>query len=297
MPLVALIRDGHPDEARALESLQRRASDVWDDDRANLAAHPDAIAPPPPHEALGEGRVRVAVDSDGRQLGFATVLPVEDGWCELDDLFVEPDVMRQGVGRLLVEDAAARAAAAGATRLGVIANPNATGFYARLGFGESGEAATRFGPAPRMMLDLTRRADAEALAGLMHAFLAAVSFAEGARPAYRDLEALVLPEGRLIRTSGDSPEISTVAEFIRTRQAAFDDGHVRWFEETELSATTVLFGNVAHRFSPYRKRAETDGTRIDVRGAISTQFVRTPAGWRISSMAWDDERPGLQLPG
>jgi hypothetical protein len=29
---------------------------------------------------------------------------------------------------------------------------------------------------------------------------------------------------------------------------------------------------------------------------ISTQFIHTPQGWKVSSMAWDDERPGLQLP-
>ena len=31
-------------------------------------------------------------------------------------------------------------------------------------------------------------------------------------------------------------------------------------------------------------------------GIISTQFVKTTAGWRISAMAWDDERPGLTIP-
>jgi len=36
--------------------------------------------------------------------------------------------------------------------------------------------------------------------------------------------------------------------------------------------------------------------QLVARGAISTQFVRTPGGWRIGSMAWDDERPGLELP-
>jgi hypothetical protein len=39
-----------------------------------------------------------------------------------------------------------------------------------------------------------------------------------------------------------------------------------------------------------------DEAAIDARGAISTQFIRTPDGWRMSSMAWDDERPGLALP-
>ena len=106
------IRDAQPDEAAALEALHRRSSDVWEEDRAHLAAHPDAIESP--HEAIVDGRVRVAVDSAGRRLGFSVVIPVGDGTWELDDLFVEPDSMGFGVGRLLVEDVAARATAAGA---------------------------------------------------------------------------------------------------------------------------------------------------------------------------------------
>src|SRR5262245_37332952 len=84
MPVVALIRDARPDEALALESLQRRSSDVSEEYRAQLAAHPDAIAPP--HQAIAEGRVRVAVDASGQPLGFSVVRAVEDGRCELDDL-------------------------------------------------------------------------------------------------------------------------------------------------------------------------------------------------------------------
>jgi len=150
MPVVTLIRDARPDEAFALESLQRRSSDVWEEYRAQLAAHPEAIAPP--HQAIAEGRVRVAVDTSGHPLGFSVVLPVKDGRCELDDLFVAPEWMGQGVGRLLVDDLASRAAAAGASYVDVIANPNALGFYSRVGFAAVGEASTRFGSAPRMTL-------------------------------------------------------------------------------------------------------------------------------------------------
>ena len=152
MAVVALIRDARPDEASALEALQRRSSDVWDEYRAQLAANPDAIEPP--HEAIADGRVRVAVDAAGRRLGFSVVLPVRDGRCELDDLFVEPDSMRLGVGRLLVDDVATRAAASGASHVDVIANPNALVFYERVGFEMTGQASTRFGSAPRMSLKL-----------------------------------------------------------------------------------------------------------------------------------------------
>ena len=60
-----------------------------------------------------------------------------------------------GVGRLLVDDVATRAAAAGASHVDVIANPNAMGFYERLGFEITGQASTRFGDAPRMSLELS----------------------------------------------------------------------------------------------------------------------------------------------
>ena len=37
------IRDAESGEASALEALQRRSSDVWEEFREQLAAHPDAI--------------------------------------------------------------------------------------------------------------------------------------------------------------------------------------------------------------------------------------------------------------
>ena len=146
--VVDRIRDACPEEASALAALQRRSSDVWEEYRALLAANPDAIEPP--HKAIAEGRVRVAVDTSQQQLGFSVVLPVQRGRCELDDLFVEPESMGLGVGRLLVDDVASRAAAAGAGFIDVIANPNAVGFYERVGFRITGQVPTRFGPGIRM---------------------------------------------------------------------------------------------------------------------------------------------------
>jgi len=128
------------------------------------------------------------------------------------------------------------------------------------------------------------------IGALMTSFLRAVSFKTGDRPDDGELPALFIPQARLIRTSGPVPEISSVEQFVRTRQRAVDAGELTSFDETELAQTTELFGNIAHRFSSYALRGTTDHGSIDVRGAISTQFIRTEAGWRISSMAWDDER-------
>ena len=141
------IRDAAADEADALEGLQRRSSDVWEAYREQLAANPDAIELP--QSFIDEGWVRVAVADDGSLIGFSVVIPADSGVHELDGLFVEPDYLRGGVGRALVQDAADRAARAGAELLEVTAGP-AEGFYEKVGFQVVGAAETRFGPAVRM---------------------------------------------------------------------------------------------------------------------------------------------------
>jgi GNAT superfamily N-acetyltransferase len=150
---VERIRDAEPTEIEVLEALQRRASDVWEEYREQLAAHPDAIEVP--LDAIRAGRVRVAIDGEGGIVGFSLVLPTQAGACELDGLFVDPDHMGGGVGRQLVADAASRAREAGADRIEVIANLRATGFYEKVGFRAGSEVPTSFGPAVRMQLDLS----------------------------------------------------------------------------------------------------------------------------------------------
>ena len=80
------------------------------------------------------------------------------------------------------------------------------------------------------------------------------------------------------------------------RAAMVRAGELTRFREVELSETTVVFGNVAHRFSAYAKSGMMKGIPFEGRGMISSQFVLTPDGWRMSAMAWDDERPGLSIP-
>lgn len=137
-----------PAERSALEDLQRRASLIWEEDRENLLAHPDAIELP--IEQITSGRTIVA-EHAGQLLGFAVVLRRDDGDGELDGLFVEPGQWRHGVGRALVKEAEQIAIADGSTTLWVSAHTRALGFYESCGFVTVGEVATRFQPAvPRM---------------------------------------------------------------------------------------------------------------------------------------------------
>lgn len=138
-----MIRPARPDERQALEDLQRRASLAHADTRVALLAHPEAIELPPGHLA------RTIVAAEGNDLvGFAVLLPRDDGDAELDGLFVEPAAWRRGIGARLVQ-AAAAAWAAGCV-VHVVANPNATAFYTACGFVAAGEVSTRFGPGTLM---------------------------------------------------------------------------------------------------------------------------------------------------
>jgi GNAT superfamily N-acetyltransferase len=151
---ITQIRAATAAEREALGDLHRRSSYVWEGDRANLDAHPDALGVA--REAIAEGRVRVAVGAGGELLGFSVVADGGDGVCELDDLFVEPRLMRRGIGRALVEDAATRAVRAGAAALTVVAHPRNFAFYESVGFVRGEPVATRFGPAVKLRRKLGR---------------------------------------------------------------------------------------------------------------------------------------------
>jgi len=142
-----IIRNAITAEQHSLEAVQLRASLTNDGDREALLANPDAIRIP--LEQLAAGRVFVA-ELNGETLGFSAIEPRADGQSELDALFVEPQMRRQGVGRLMVEYCAEVARKQGSTALHVIGNPHAEHFYLACGFEQTGTIQTRFGVGLQM---------------------------------------------------------------------------------------------------------------------------------------------------
>ena len=90
----------------------------------------------------------IVAELDDRVAGFAAVL-IGDDHAELDGLFVEPELWRNGVGAALV-DVAVREARRQGLAMMVVSGPSARLFYEKCGFTVEGEAETRFGPALRM---------------------------------------------------------------------------------------------------------------------------------------------------
>jgi GNAT superfamily N-acetyltransferase len=128
-----LIRDAESTEMDDLQGVFRRASLSNVNDRELLQENPQWLL----LSELGvlERRMRVAVDGDGTITGFATCL-ISNGRSELEDLFVDPPRMREGIATALVLDISFRLHEIGFETLEVTANPHAMAFYERMGFVE-----------------------------------------------------------------------------------------------------------------------------------------------------------------
>ena len=146
VPSTVTIRTAAVADVAALREVYRRSSLSNEGDRDLLSAHPELLEWS--DLAVREGRTRMA-EADGCVAGFATVMFTETA-AELEDLFVDPDWMRRGIGRALVEDIAVVARSAGSPFIEVDANPHALSFYSRVGFVSVGEADVPYGTGTRM---------------------------------------------------------------------------------------------------------------------------------------------------
>lgn len=134
------ITRARPEDAAALTRIARAAKAHWGYPPAwiehwhpALTLTPDYIAAHPTFIAVRDNHI----------LGFHALQFRTTTDVILDHLWVLPATMRTGIGRTLFEHAEQLARQSGATRLEIVGDPHAEGFYLRMG-------ATLYGhqPAP-----------------------------------------------------------------------------------------------------------------------------------------------------
>ena len=147
------IRRARVAEAGALSALAARSKAHWGYDAAFMERVRDAMTLRP--EDVDRHEVWVLESSAGDPIGYHRVIPGDPA--ELEDLWVEPSAIGSGGGRLLFEHAVEVARTRGASALEVDADPNAVGFYERMGGIRIGETASKLFPGrtlPRLRLEI-----------------------------------------------------------------------------------------------------------------------------------------------
>jgi GNAT superfamily N-acetyltransferase len=123
------IRPVEPRDAGRLREIFTAAKGSWGYDPALVGeAAADLDVSP---EALKAREIYVA-DVGGKPVGFVSLIARPDA-CLLDDLWVDPAWIGRGIGRLLFNHATDCAREAGAPRLEWESDPNAVGFYEKMG--------------------------------------------------------------------------------------------------------------------------------------------------------------------
>lgn len=117
-----------------------------------------------PHDLARAGWHYIVAADGEALLGYYAIAPLDAARVELEALFVEPEAIGTGIGRMLFIDAGRRAQADGATKMIIQADPYARRFYedggARL-LGERASESIAGRMLPVLELDLAMAAAAQ----------------------------------------------------------------------------------------------------------------------------------------
>ena len=146
---------------------------------------------------------------------------------------------------------------------------------------------------------MSNRYDTEKLAidGVVNRFFSAFNNKNGRSADLGSLADIFMEGAVIIKTCGSPISVHSLTEFMMPRRKLLNGGQLEEFSEEELWERTDIFGNVAQRFCLYRKSGVLSGERFENKGMKSIQLVKTESGWKMSSVAWDDERAGLAVAG
>jgi GNAT superfamily N-acetyltransferase len=113
----------------------------WQDD---LTISPDFIA----------GNEVFVAESEGDLLGFYALI-IRKEKAELDHMWVAPSHIGTGVGKELFLHAMQRAAGENVSEVEILSDPNAEGFYRKMGAHRTGEAVSEIDGQPRTLPHLS----------------------------------------------------------------------------------------------------------------------------------------------
>lgn len=149
------IRRATPDEAATLTEIAHAAKRHWKYPEDWIQRWKDDLTITP--EFILNNEVFIAEIDD--EIAGCCALVVNGSLAEIEHMWLKPEHMGTGIGRALFAHAKQRAVERGANVLELSADPNAEGFYARMGAKRVGEISAGMSGQedrilPRMRLEL-----------------------------------------------------------------------------------------------------------------------------------------------
>lgn len=141
------IRPVNPEEAGALTQIALAAKRHWGYPERWIAIWTPQLTFSPDYFETNESWA--AVDGDV-PMAFYTLLEANE-IASIENLWVLPEYMGQGIGKQLFLHAVATARARGYKALQLDADPNALGFYERMGMHKVGERHSEVDGQPRLL--------------------------------------------------------------------------------------------------------------------------------------------------
>jgi GNAT superfamily N-acetyltransferase len=123
------IARARPNDAETLTHIAHAAKRHWGYPESWIAAWRETLTMRP--EFIAANLAFIAIEEE-RAVGFY-VLTSEDDGLHLDHLWIVPHAMGHGIGRALFEHAAGQAKNLRADSIKIESDPNAEGFYKRMG--------------------------------------------------------------------------------------------------------------------------------------------------------------------
>jgi len=141
------IRRATPDEAAVLTEIAHAAKRHWGYPENWIEHWKDDLTITPDFITTHEMYVAVA----GEEIAGCCALVMRDSLAELEHMWIKPAHMGNGVGRALFNQVVSRAKSLDARAVELSADPNAEGFYQRMGATRIGEVRSEVEGQPRVL--------------------------------------------------------------------------------------------------------------------------------------------------
>jgi hypothetical protein len=152
--------------------------------------------------------------------------------------------------------------------------------------------------APSISAQEADPADVSSIDAIVTAVYDVISGPAGEARDWDRWRSLFIEEARLIPV-GRTPDgavrhrVMTPEDYVQMSGDALERNG---FFEVEVGRVTEAFGQIAHLFSAYESRRNTDDAEPFARGINSFQLMNDGTRWWVVSIMWDSERPDNPIP-